>query len=167
MLDLADQQAPALPHTCADCGAHFKQGEAEGLREHLDLCRTYMHRVPVYAAGEAPPPRRFSDESRQSQGYPAPGDRADIWRLWVENGRRGAAELIARYGATPSESAEPAPLRMLGAPDPAKLARHIELYGPECAEPWAGRLDDSARTVHRVVRRRSRRTSRRRMVTRA
>ena len=125
----------------------------------------------MYAEGEAPP-RRFSDASRESQGYPAPRDTADIWRLWVENGRRGAVELIARYSAEPSEPVEPAaPLRMLGDPDPAKLARHVELYGREGAEPWlhlhegeGGEQGRAAQAVDAVIRRRSRS---RRMVTRA
>jgi hypothetical protein len=79
------------------------------LREHLHLCRTYMHRVPV----------------------------KDV------------------DGET---------LRMLGDPDPAKLARHVQLYGREGAEHWLQVESPSA--LHAAIRRRAKagtsRTSQRR-----
>jgi len=154
-----EEPLPPLPHTCADCGAYFKRDESDALREHLALCRTYMDRVPVVKQGDTPPARRAPADYRAGGGYPAPGDRADIWRLWVENGRRGAARLIARHSRTPTEPAEPStPLRMLGDPDPEKLARHVQLYGAEGTAPWLEKPD--ARVVSAVIRRRSQRRRR-------
>ena len=61
---------------------------------------------------------------------------------------------------------------MLGDPDPAKLARHVQWYGPEGAEPWLHLLNRvTAMAVRkpslRSVARRSRQSSKRPMVTRA
>jgi hypothetical protein len=61
---------------------------------------------------------------------------------------------------------------MLGDPDPAKLARHVQLYGREGAGPWLHLLeqgggDGGAKAVFSVTRRRSRQSPRRRMVARA
>jgi hypothetical protein len=144
---------PSLPHTCSDCGAYFKRDETDALREHQALCRTYMDRVAVVRQGDPPPPRRVPADYRSGGGYPAPGDRADIWRLWIENGRQGAPQLIARHSGTPRRPVEPAtPPRMLGDPDPEKLARHVQLYGPEGAGRWLEKPD--ARVVSAVIRRR-------------
>jgi hypothetical protein len=41
-----------------------------------------MDRVQVVKQGDPPPPRRAPANYRSGQGYPAPGDRTDIWRLW-------------------------------------------------------------------------------------
>jgi hypothetical protein len=110
--ELEQEVLPSLPHTCADCGAHFKKGEEEALREHLHLCSSYMNRVPE------------KDEDGNT-------------------------------------------LRMLGDPDPIKLARHVQLYGPEGAHAWLHLLDDPrAKTVSAVISRRSRRGSKSRMVRR-
>jgi hypothetical protein len=163
---------PSLPHTCSDCGAHFKQGEADALREHQRLCRAWAGRIPVYPEGTQPPsnvPHNF----HSWLGYSLKGDRADIWRLWVENGRRGAEQLIDRHGAKRLEPADPiAPLHMLGDPDPPKLARHVKLYGREGAEAWLEGGDGTpdqrdARTVYDVVLRRSGRSRRSGMIRRA
>jgi hypothetical protein len=45
---------------------------------------------------------------------------------------------------------------MLGDPDPAKLARHVKLYGQEGAEPWLQQETPSA--IQSVVSRTSRRS---------
>jgi hypothetical protein len=44
---LGRMRLPPLPHTCEDCGAHFKKEEAEALREHLHLCKSCGTAVPV------------------------------------------------------------------------------------------------------------------------
>jgi hypothetical protein len=92
----------SLPHTCADCGAHVKQGEVPSLREHRALCPNM-------------------------------------------------------------------PLRMLGDLDPARLARHVHLYGEEGAGPWLHQLDRGgpARAVTAAIRRRSRSPRSDRFVKRA
>jgi hypothetical protein len=41
------ESVPSLPHTCDDCGAHFKSGEGDALREHIPLCRSWMDRIAV------------------------------------------------------------------------------------------------------------------------
>jgi hypothetical protein len=92
---------PALPHTCENCGAHFKSGEGDALREHIPLCRSWMDRIPAKdAAGNT--------------------------------------------------------LGMLGDPDPVKLARHVQLYGHEGAQPWLHLLErPDAEVISVVIRRRS------------
>lgn len=35
-------------------------------------------------------------------GEKDPGDKADIWLMWVKQGRKGAVELIEKYGAKPA-----------------------------------------------------------------
>jgi hypothetical protein len=42
-----ESKLPALPQTCPTCGAHFKQLEADALREHQDLCASWTTRVPL------------------------------------------------------------------------------------------------------------------------
>ena len=37
--------------------------------------------------------------TNQGQGYPMPGDKADIWALWVKQGRKGAVGLMKKYAA--------------------------------------------------------------------
>ncbi len=102
---------PSLPHSCGDCGAHFRQGEELGACEHRRLC----------GAG------------------------------WA--------------GRVPVKDADGNTVRMLGNPDPVKLARHVQVYGPEGAEPWLHLLDGSrGKTVNAVISRRSRRSSTARMV---
>jgi hypothetical protein len=58
------------------------------------------------ALAEPAPVRRapFVVPSGWTGGDPIPGDKADIWALWVKQGRKGASALIAKYGATPEEN---------------------------------------------------------------
>ena len=61
-------------------------------------------------------------------GEKAPGDKADIWLLWMKQGKRGGKELVEKYGAksvvtTPIVEPEIGPV----APPRMKTALELEL----------------------------------------
>jgi ribosomal protein S27AE len=108
-------------YECQRCGressltVHHLKPRAEGGREVLNnlltLCSPCHDWVEVNLeqfpelrskagiTGSYPiatPGRPLFDVGRQ--GYPHPGDKADIWGVWIRQHRLGAAELIKKYG---------------------------------------------------------------------
>ncbi len=81
----------ALDNLCSLCELCHNWVESN-VWDHLELL-TYAGIMGSY-----PWPEPGMKQKTYNHGDKQEGDRADIWTMWVANGRKGAAALVKKYG---------------------------------------------------------------------